>query len=180
MLEDKLVLWKLKNGDRDALRAVYEKYSGQLRTIAAAMLSDSGAAEDVLHDVFVSFAESVKHVQIRKGVKNYLIGCVVNKVRDQYRRRQVESIEADSSEMVSSAAGRPDSLVMADERSGVLAAAMGQLPLEQREVIVLHLNGGMKFKDVAKVQGVSVSTVFGRYKYGLEKLKTILDGELEK
>ena len=180
MLEDKLVLWKLKHGDADALRAVYEKYNCQLRTIAAAMLSDSGAAEDVLHDVFVSFAESVKHVEIRKGVKNYLIGCVVNRVRDRYRRRQVRSIESDSSEMVSSDAGRPDSLVMADERSRMLALAMAEIPLEQREVIVLHLNGGMKFKEVAKVQGVSVSTVFGRYKYGLEKLRTILDGELEK
>jgi DNA-directed RNA polymerase specialized sigma24 family protein len=45
---------------------------------------------------------------------------------------------------------------------------------------VLHLKADMKFKQIARMQGISISTVQGRYRYGLSKLRTILDGELKK
>ena len=63
MLEDKLLIWKLKRGNRDALRLLYEKYKDNLRTIAGSMLHDTQASEDILHDVFVSFAENVRGVR---------------------------------------------------------------------------------------------------------------------
>jgi RNA polymerase sigma-70 factor (ECF subfamily) len=62
----------------------------------------------------------------------------------------------------------------------LLAGALARLPLEQRETIVLHLKADMKFKQIARMQGISISTVQGRYRYGLSKLRTILDGELKK
>jgi DNA-directed RNA polymerase specialized sigma24 family protein len=54
---------------------------------------------------------------------------------------------------------------------------MSQLPYEQREAVVLHLKGGMKFKELAKLQGVSISTIHGRYRYGLYKLRSLLNSE---
>ena len=56
MLEDKRLIWELKRGDREALRQIYMEYKDSLLTIAASLLHDSCAAEDVLHDVLVSFA----------------------------------------------------------------------------------------------------------------------------
>ena len=52
--------------------------------------------------------------------------------------------------------------------------ALARLPMEQRETIVLHLNGGMKFKEISQLQKMPLSTVQGRYRYGLDKLRTIL------
>jgi RNA polymerase sigma-70 factor (ECF subfamily) len=57
---------------------------------------------------------------------------------------------------------------------------LAELPSEQREVIILRLKGEMKFKEIAKLQGVSVNTIQGRCRYGLNKLRSILDGEVEK
>ena len=57
---------------------------------------------------------------------------------------------------------------------------MAQLPYEQREAVILHLRAGMKFRQIAKSQGVSVNTIKGRYRYGLTKLRSILNGEFEK
>ncbi len=57
MLEDRKILRRLKHGDRETLCAVYEQHKDSLRTIAGSMLHDMGAAEDVLHDVFVAFAQ---------------------------------------------------------------------------------------------------------------------------
>ncbi len=180
MLEDKLLIWKLKRDNRDALRLIYEKYKDRLRTIAGSMLHDTQAGEDVLHDVFVAFAENARGLQIRTSLKNYLTACVVNRVRDEFRRRRPQTIELDKVGPVSSESNCPESRAQATEKSQVLTNALATIPYEQREVIVLHLKGGLKFREVAKVQQTSVSTVHGRYKYGLKKLRTILNGEFEK
>jgi len=180
MLEDKLLIWKLKHGSRAALRELYEKYKTPLRTIAAAMLHDSGAGEDVLHDVFVSFAENARRLEINTSLKNYLTACVINRVRDEFRRRGDGTVELEAAGPIGAGSRRPDGRIEADERSRLLTEALAGIPFEQREVIVLHLKGGLKFKEIAKMQQTSISTVHGRYKYGLKKLRTILDGEFEK
>ena len=74
-------------------------------------------------------------------------------------------------------AGIVDSRIIADERSRLLADALASLPFEQREAVVLHLKGGMKFREIARMQETSVSTVHGRYRYGLKKLKLFFNGE---
>lgn len=180
MLEDKLLIWKLKRGNKDGLRLLYEKYKDSLRTIAGSMLHDTHATEDVLHDVFVAFAENARQLEVRSSLKNYLITCVVNRVRDEFRRRQSRTVELDTAGPVSSGASCPERRLEADEESQILTDALAAIPYEQREVIVLHLKGGFKFREIAKMQETSVSTVHGRYRYGLKKLSSILDGELEK
>jgi RNA polymerase sigma factor (sigma-70 family) len=180
MLEDKLLIWKLKCGNRDALRLLYEKYKDNLRTIACSLLHDTHAAEDVLHDVFVMFAENARQLQIRTSLKNYLITCVVNRVRDELHRRQKRMIELGKARAISSDSNCPVSQIVADEKLQALANALAAIPFEQREVIVLHLKGELKFREIAQMQQTSISTVHGRYRYGLKKLSTILNGEPEK
>ncbi|MHC4302115.1 MAG: hypothetical protein ACYS7Y_33040 [Planctomycetota bacterium] len=48
---------------------------------------------------------------------------------------------------------------------------------EQREAVVLHLKGGMRFGEIARMQGVSLSTTHGRYRYGMDKLRSLMNGE---
>ncbi|UCC21706.1 MAG: sigma-70 family RNA polymerase sigma factor, partial [Planctomycetota bacterium] len=159
---------------------LYEKYKDSLRTIAGSMLHDTHATEDVLHDVFVAFAENARQLEVRTSLKNYLITCVVNRVHDEFRRRQPRTVELDTAGQISSDSSCPEGRLEADEESQILTDALVAIPFEQREVIVLHLKGGFKFREIAKMQETSVSTVHGRYRYGLKKLNAILDGELEK
>jgi RNA polymerase sigma-70 factor (ECF subfamily) len=62
----------------------------------------------------------------------------------------------------------------------LLSSALAGLPDEQREVIVLHIHGQMRFRIIAKSLGISVNTVKGRYRYGIRKLRSILNSEMEK
>jgi len=55
--------------------------------------------------------------------------------------------------------------------------AIGELAYEQREVIVLRLQGDMSFRQIAQVQGVSLGTALSRYRYGLSKLQQRLNSE---
>ena len=59
-----------------------------------------------------------------------------------------------------------------------LGCALAQLPWEQREAVLLHAYSGLRFREVAAVQGISLSTAQGRYRYGASKLRALLDGDL--
>ncbi|MHC4331906.1 MAG: sigma factor-like helix-turn-helix DNA-binding protein [Planctomycetota bacterium] len=61
-----------------------------------------------------------------------------------------------------------------------LSYALAELPYEQREVIVLRLHGDLRFRQIAKMQRVSTKTVQSRYRYGLDKLRSTLNGEVRK
>lgn len=74
----------------------------------------------------------------------------------------------------------PDQAVILTEQAKLLTQAVAGLPEEQREVVLLRLKANMKFRDIAKLQQTSINTVLSRYRYGLERLRSLLDGEVEK
>ncbi len=62
------------------------------------------------------------------------------------------------------------------EEAERLRQALSGLPYEQREVITLHLHGDLTFREIARQQEVSINTATSRYRYGIERLKSILTG----
>ena len=162
------------------MQRIYEKYLNRLLTLAMAFLNDASAAEDVVHDVFVSFAESADNFKLAGNLKSYLTSCVVNRARDRIRGKKRGPARLDGAEDISSPAQGPDHSIICNEESLRLNQALAQLPDEQRQVIVLHLKGEMKFREIASLHGMSVNTVQGRYRYGLNKLRTLLNGQVEK
>ncbi len=180
MLEDKLLKWKFKRGSRQALQRIYEKYEGCLLTLATALLYDVNTAEDVVHDVFVSFAQSSEKLRLEGSLKSYLATCVVNRARNEMRIRKRRPCVLDNVSLPSSDSNGPECSAVSKEGSQKLSGAMAQLPYEQREVIMLHLQGGMMFTQIAKLQNVSVNTLRSRYRYGLDKLRSLLNTEMIK
>lgn len=88
MLEDKLLIWKFKCGSNEALCRIYRKYGDYLLALAAALLQDVNAAEDVVHDVFCKFIESREKFKLAGSLKSFLGTCAVNLARDKLRARQ--------------------------------------------------------------------------------------------
>ncbi|MBX7211136.1 MAG: RNA polymerase sigma factor [Verrucomicrobiaceae bacterium] len=72
-----------------------------------------------------------------------------------------------------------DSSVEQRERAQIVADAMRCLPEEQREVVTLHLWGGLTFAQIAEMTGVSINTVAGRYRYALAALGRKLEPRRE-
>jgi RNA polymerase sigma-70 factor (ECF subfamily) len=179
MLEDELLKWKFKRGSDEALTLIYEKYLNPMLTLALGLLNDAGAAEDVVQDVFVAFAQSRRNFQMWGSLSGYLATSVVNRVRD-HKRRQRRLIGRDAEPRVYTEPPGPEQAVILTEQAQLLAQAVAELPEEQREVVLLRLKAGMKFRDIAKLQQISINTVLSRYRYGLERLRSLLDGEVEK
>ena len=179
MVEDRLLIWRFKLGNRDAVRRIYEKYKNDLLKLAVALTNDVNTAEDVVQDVFVSFAQSVAKIKPHGNLKKYLATCVANRIRNRKRDRQRhETSDINDSDCVISDARRPEQWAILSEEMELLSNAMAQIPYEQREVIGLYMQGSMTFRQIAKVQKTSINTVQGRYRYGLNKLRSILNSEV--
>jgi len=181
MLEDKLLIWKFNRGNRNVLRGIYEKYKDDLVTLAASLLIDVSSAEDVVHEVFVSFIESSRKFRLTGTLKGYLATCVANNARNRNKAKQTRSsIALDEANPASADSNSPEFSAIFGEELRQLSWALQQLPYEQREVLILHTYSGIKFKTIARQQSVSINTVQGRYRYAVDKLRSMLDGEARK
>lgn len=179
MIEDKLLIWRFKRGSSDALCRIYKKYRDNLLRLASALSNDQNAAEDIVHDFFVSFAQSPEKLKLNGSLKSYLATCVVNRIRNANKKGQrQENIGLDGTVSVESNSKRPEQWIIDGEQLRQLNNALAQIPEQQREVIILHLQGEMKFRAIAECQSVSISTVQSRYRYGLDKLRSILESEI--
>jgi RNA polymerase sigma-70 factor (ECF subfamily) len=180
MLEDKLLIWKFKGGSRKALCRIYRKHGDYLLALAAALLKDVNEAEDVVHDVFCKFIESRQKFKLAGSLKSYLGTCVVNLARDKLRARKLQPCSLNETASTVLDTNEPEHDAIFGEQARALERAVAQLTNEQREVILLHLRGGMKFREIAGLQGISINTAKSRYRYGLEKLRTVLSDNEKK
>ncbi len=180
MLEDKLLVLKCRHGSKDAMCRIYLKYKDYMLTLAKGLLGEQAEAEDVVHDVFVAFAQSAGQFQLTGSLRGYLATCVSNLARDRMRAKKRKPETLDSVDPIISDSNNPEQHAAEKEELMRLRQAMSQIPYEQREAVVLHLKGGMKFREIARLQGVSLSTTHGRYRYGMDKLRSLLNGEVKK
>jgi RNA polymerase sigma-70 factor (ECF subfamily) len=181
MLEDRLLVWKFKGGNWDALSRIYDKYREDLLRLATSLLNDISSAEDIVQDVFVSFAQSHELFRLTGTLKGYLATCVANRSRNRNRDDlRHRTVELDDTKEVFTDSKTPDEWIICSEELKKLSSAIAQLPYEQREAIVLHLQGDMKFKQIAKFRNVSIRTIQSRYRYGLDKLRSLLNSEVIK
>jgi RNA polymerase sigma-70 factor (ECF subfamily) len=181
MVEDKLLIFRLKQGNHEALRQIYDKYKVELLKLAVVLIGNKNMAEDIVHDVFVKFAESADRIKLTGSLKNYLVTSVINRVRnhlrDSNRHRETNLEETD---LLTSSERGPQQWAVLSERRKLLSKALCELPYQQREVISLRMEMDMTFRRIAALQSASVNTVKGRYRYGLEKLRALLNSEVEK
>ena len=178
MWQDKTLVWRFNRGDPQALRGIYARYRLDLVTLATALLFDKSQAEDVVHEVFARLAQNDAAIRITSNLRGYLLRAVANAARNVNRSRRNKDlvkmgVNGDGLRVNPS----PDGQVADAELCDRLPAALEQLPYEQREVILLRHYGGLRFRAIAACQGVTLSTVQGRYRYGLDKLRSLLGGD---
>lgn len=180
MIQEKRLMMRFNRGDTSALRDIYGLYKDELVTLASALLYDKTAAEDAVQDVFAKLIDRQQTLKITRGLRQYLMTAVANAARQRYRLQKRASEVLSDSEKAPQVESPtlPESAVLADERQRHLAAALSALPYEQREVILLRHYSDLKFKTIASMLNVSINTVQGRYRYGLDKLRSLLNGEL--
>ncbi|MGZ8920603.1 MAG: RNA polymerase sigma factor [Limisphaerales bacterium] len=147
---------------------LYGEKAAQLLLYGRALGLSHSEAEDVLQETFIAL---LKLPERPKAPENYAFRTVRNRAmnykRSLWRRlaREVESLRWFEREPDESPA----------ERAAM--RCLQNLPREQREVIVLKIWSRYTFEEIGGLLELSPNTVAGRYRYGLEKLRTSLKGK---
>lgn len=148
-------------------RALYEARAAGLLLYGRSLGLGHGEAEDVLHDTFAALLAlpAPPDAPERYCLRAYR-NRALNLRRSLWRRL---AAELECRRWFESA---PDETPL--ERAAMKCLA--QLPVEQREVIVLKIWHGHTFEAVAGLTGCLPNTAASRYRYGLEKLRACLKG----
>lgn len=181
MLEDRILIWQFNHGRPEVLHHVYDKYRTDLLTLAAALLGDLGAAEDVVQDVFLSLLKLSGRLRLTGSLRGYLATSVMNGVRNMIRARHRHPTgELDEADPIPAQDVRPDEAAVVEEQLDQLKWALDQLSIQQREILALRVYGRMPFKEIARQQGVSTNTALGRYRYAIDRLRSLLNSEVRR
>lgn len=170
-MRDRRLVHRLRHGDVEALQQIYHRYKDDLLTVAMSLLGDTQEAEDCVHDVFVHFAEAPADLRVNRSLRGYLVRCVANRAKNARKRQRLSpGPPVDEPQSIDC----PVRGSVASEESQRVFEALAQLPPQQREVITLHIHGQMRFREIAEQLEISINTVQSRYRYGIERLRTLL------
>lgn len=179
MYSDRVLLRKASQGCKDSLRRIYETHKDHLLTLARGLSGDRSMAEDIVHDVFVAFARSLPGLRVKTSLKGYLSVSVCNRARDLARTEIRHHRDPCHLEPEPAGPAAPDARAAEAELTDHLRTALQQVPLDQREVLLLRTQAGLSFEEIGRHQGVSANTARGRYRYGIDKLRSLLNCEFE-
>ena len=177
MFEDRQLIWQLKTGREQGLVRIYGKYKYYLLKIAPGLLTDGAQAEDVVQDVFVSLVQASRSLRVDGNLRGYLVRCLINRIKDLNRIPRPRALPEGDMPVMNG--DQPERWVLHNEAIDRVNRALAQLTDDQRWVITLHVRGGLKFREIARLQGLSINTVQSRYRYGLAKLRHLLNGEMK-
>lgn len=166
MSEDRKLIARVAAGDERAFRRLYEKYADRVFRYALTLLRDPHSAEEVVQETMVALWQKANSFRGDSRVSTWIFGIARNQAHSLLRRRRGEPPPPEPLVL-------PDPAAAVDRETRVLAA-LGKLPPEQREVVVLAFYQGLSYREIARVQGVSENTVKSRMRLAKEKLREAL------
>lgn len=148
------------------LETAYRDQAPSLLAYARSFGFDTTTAEDILHHVFL---QVMQNGRMPREARPYLFRAVrnacLNRVRAVGREADLEGREWFATE--------------GNDRSSEidLRHALKALPEDQREVLMMHVWGGLTFEEIGDIAGISANTASSRYRYGLSSLRRLLCSE---
>lgn len=166
---DAALVSAIRAGDQNAMAALYDRYSAVVYSIALRVLGDTGAAEDILQDVFMQLWRNPSAFDASRGNLGAWLAVITrNRSIDALRKRRPEQ---DFEEVVLSV--EPDFASDADrsrigEKVRSLLAAM---PDGQRKALELAYFEGLSHTEIATKTGEPLGTIKTRIRAGLLTLR---------
>ena len=170
-LPDNTLRAALARNDPAAVELMWDRYAGDLFAYLQVVLCSRHDAEDVLQTVFVRIVRKRHRLAKARRLDAYVYQIARNEAYSFIgRRKKDRKIKAlDESWLI-----LPEGHEKNDDLAEELQAVLARLPQQQREVIVMKIYRQKTFLEISRLMGLSHNTVASRYRYGMEKLRTLL------
>jgi RNA polymerase sigma-70 factor (ECF subfamily) len=175
-----LLVHRLRRGDARALGEAYDAHHEALRAFARRLLGDAAAAEDTVHEVFVSLPSAIRRFEGRSSLRTFLLSIAVNHTRHAKRAtaRRLGAYERMHLEPRHDEGTNPEREHERRALADMLDRMLDALPMDQRVAVVLCIVEERTAGDAAQIAGVPEATMRTRLFYARRKLREMLDVEM--
>lgn len=173
--DEKLLIERASQGDKAAFTALVRQYQNRIFAFIMRMTANRESALDLTQDTFLAAFQNLAGFRKEALFSTWLFTIAANKTRN-YLRRSSREMEMPEGYDVVSHDTRPDIDFEKKQTQELLLAAVAGLPVKQRAVFNLRYFEQLKFHEIARIQGTSVSAVKTNFAEALVKLKKKLGG----
>lgn len=168
-MTDQELIRKVHSGNKEALNMIVSRYYDEIYRFCVYLTGQETDSYDITQEVFLRFikyADSYEH----RNLKGYLLIIARNLCMDYFHHRKDILCVEDTVYQ-----GAEDARLGNLENRMLLWAALRQLPVNQREIIILRIYEELHFHEIAKILGVNLSTVKSRFRLGVKGLRKMME-----
>jgi RNA polymerase sigma-70 factor (ECF subfamily) len=167
--QDLTILSGIRNGEKKAFDLLFEHYYSNLCNYAASVVHDHDVAEDIVQDLFAELWVNHKQITIRSSLYSYLLRSTRNACLDHLKHLKVR--EKFQSEVQSELSVAFDDNLILAEILHRMNEIIEQLPDQCKRIFKLSRFDNLKYREIAKLLGISENTVDTQIRRALNKLK---------
>jgi RNA polymerase sigma factor (sigma-70 family) len=169
---DETLMKAYADGNMEAFELLYSRYRGPLYRYILRQVNEPATANDLFQGSWEKIIKASGSYRPSAPFRAWMYRITHNHVVDYFRRiRPVSDIPQDEIEADNPA---PEKQVFDEQRGSDLREAVEQLPVEQKDALLLKLEAGLDLQTIAEVTGVSRETAKSRLRYAVSKLKKTL------
>lgn len=182
LLSDQQLLNSYLSGDQSAISQLIEKHRRRVTDYIRMMVKDRDATDDIFQETFIKVIRTIdsgRYVENGKFL-SWVLRIAHNQVIDHFRqvKQSGKLTEADAGFDILNTSRFSERTVEDDMADGQVSeqirAMVGELPEEQREVVMMRYYAGLSFKEIAEQTDVSINTALGRMRYALINLRKMM------
>lgn len=157
---------------REGFEKIFHDHYNELCSYAKMFLNDLDAGEEIVQEIFVKFWENKENIHIKSSPRSYLYRSVRNSCLNFLKHQKIEEEYKHHNEYE-----REFNLFSVDdeyegsELEVKIRNAIEQLPPERKKVFLLSRFEGLKYKEIAEKQGISIKTVENQMGKAIKFLK---------
>lgn len=175
---DSELLSRYQQGNEGAFAMLLQRHKSRLYTGIYLIVKDRYVAEDLLQDTFIKALNTIREGRYNEEGKflPWISRIAHNLAIDHFRKakRFPEIVMTDGSRLMNSVQFSDESMedkqILQDNRSR-LRSYIKELPVEQKQVLIMRHYLKMSFQEIAERTGVSINTALGRMRYALINLR---------
>jgi RNA polymerase sigma-70 factor (ECF subfamily) len=169
-------------GDEKAFEELVARYLKIIYGFVYRLTRNESETEDISQETFVKVWKNISKYNSGQSFKTWIFSIARNTAIDWFRKKKPlffstlagNGEEASFEETISDPLPLPDELFEQKELGARIEKALAQVPFNYRTILVLHLNEGLTFEEIAKVEGRPMNTVKSLYHRGLLVLRQLL------
>jgi RNA polymerase sigma-70 factor (ECF subfamily) len=174
---DRLVLTRAQAGDAEAFRMIFDRHAPSVRRFLGDLLRDDGAADEATQETFVRAHAGLSSLANLDVLRSWLFG--IARLVSLEALRRPRSLRLEEAAVQIDRAPSPEVALLTREADAVLAAALATLSEERRAALVLRLDHGLGYEEIATAMGWSAQKVKNEIHRARLELRTQVKSYLE-